>query len=303
MARGSHSHLHMKTTLTMTVLGATLALLGCSGSVGESATDGEFLESAEEFGTLSSELSSGVPLGSTLRTTANLNLRTGPGMSERVRLVIPHGATVTTVNVTSPSGGWYNVKYNGVVGWSYGSYLTLVSSGGSSGGSTSSGGTSGSASDRDDAIARAKGGVGFSYWWGHGRWIPNGATSSTRGYCSGSCPNCSHSGSYGADCSGFVAKVWQVPSNNTDPRVDQHPYSTANFVSTSSQWRTVSRGAVQKGDALVYRSNGAGHIFLYESGDGWGSMWAMEARGCSYGIVRNLRTAGSAYKAIARSGW
>lgn len=302
MARTSHCPPRMNTTLKMTVLGATLALLGCSGSVGESATDGEFLESAEEFGTLSSELSSGVALGSTLRTTANLNLRTGPSLSERVRLVIPKGATVTTVNVTSPRGGFYNVKYNGVVGWSYGSYLTLVSSGGSSG-STSTGTSTGSTSARDAAIERAKGGVGFSYWWGHGRWIPNGATSSTKGYCSGSCPNCSHSGSYGADCSGYVAKVWHVPSNNTDPRVDSHPYSTANFVVDSSQWRTVSRGSVKKGDALVYRSNGAGHIFLYESGDGWGSMWAMEARGCSYGIVRNLRTAGSAYKAIARSGW
>jgi cell wall-associated NlpC family hydrolase len=289
----------MKTTLKMMVLGAALMVVGCAGEVGGAATDGEFLESAEEFGTLSQELSSGVPLGSTLRTTANLNLRTGPSLNERVRLVIPQGATVTTVNVTQPSGGWYNVKYNGVVGWSYGAYLTLVSSPST----TTSGGATTNASARDAAIERARGGVGFSYWWGHGRWIPFGATSSTKGYCSGSCPNCTHSGSYGADCSGFVAKVWQVPSNNTDPRVDQHPYSTANFVVDSSQWRTVSRGAVKKGDALVYRSNGAGHIFLYESGDGWGSMWAMEARGCSYGIVRNLRTAGSAYKAIARVGY
>lgn len=297
----------MSTTLKAMFLGAALALVGCAGAVGESATDGELLASADEFGTLSSELSAGVPLGSTLRTTGNLNLRTGPSLGERVRLVIPRGATVVTVNTSAPQGGWYNVKYNGVVGWSYGAYLALVSAGTSGGAGTPStsapppGGSAGSA--RAEAIARAKGGVGFSYWWGHGRWIPNGATSSTRGYCSGSCPNCSHSGSYGADCSGYVAKVWQVPSNNTDPRVDQHPYSTANFVSTSSQWRAVSRGAVQPGDALVYRSDGAGHIFLYESGDGWGSMWAMEARGCSAGIVRNLRTAGSAYKAIARAGW
>lgn len=290
----------MNTTLKVTMLGAALALVGCAGAVGESATDGEFLESAEEFGTLSSELSSGVAIGSTLRTTANLNLRTGPSLGERVRLVIPRGATVTTVNVSQPRGGWYNVKYNGVIGWSYGSYLTLVSQP-SSGGTTSGGTTSTSA--RTAAIARGKSGVGFSYWWGHGRWIPNGATSSTKGYCSGSCPNCSHSGSYGADCSGFVGKVWQVPSTNSDPRVDQHPYSTVSFVGSNSQWRTVSRGSVKPGDALVYNQNGAGHIFLYESGDGWGSMWAMEARGCSYGIVRNLRTAGSAYKAIARTGY
>jgi hypothetical protein len=59
---------------------------------------------------------------------------------------------------------------------------------------------------------------------------------------------------------------------------------------------------VLRGDALVYRSGSGGHIFIYESGDGWGSMWTYEARGCSYGIVHNLRTAGSTYKAIRRSG-
>jgi len=65
----------------------------------------------------------------------------------------------------------------------------------------------------------------------------------------------------------------------------------------------VSRSAVKPGDALVYRLDGAGHIFLYESGDGWGSMWAYEAKGCATGIVHNLRTADSSYKAIARTGY
>jgi hypothetical protein len=98
-----------------------------------------------------------------------------------------------------------------------------------------------------------------------------------------------------------VGKIWRVPSSNSDVTVDQHPYSTANFVADTSLWRTVSRGSVSKGDALVYNSGGAGHIFLYESGDGWGSMWAYEAKGCSYGIVHNLRTASSAYKAIRKN--
>jgi hypothetical protein len=92
-----------------------------------------------------------------------------------------------------------------------------------------------------------------------------------------------------------------VPSWNSDPRYDAHPYSTVNFVGSNSLWRTVSRGSARKGDAFVYNSNGAGHIFLFESGDGWGSMWAYGAKGCSYGIVHNLRTASSSYKAIARA--
>lgn len=288
-------------TLRLTVLAAAVAMMGCAtGTAGDTAAEGDVLTSAEEYGTLSSELSSGVALGSTLRTTSNLNLRTSASLSAQVRLVIPSGATVTTVNVSQPSGGWYNVKYNGVTGWSYGAYLNLVSQPSTGGG----GGTPApSSSGRDGAIARAQGGVGFSYWWGHGRWVNGGATSSNKGVCTGSCPNCSHSGSYGADCSGYVAKIWQIPSSNADLSVDAHPYSTATFIGSNSQWSTVSRSNVIKGDAFVYNTNGAGHIFLYESGDAWGNLWAYEARGCSYGIVHNLRSVTSAYKVIRRAGY
>lgn len=293
-------------TLQLTILGVAMALVGCAGTAGDTAADGEVLSGAEEYGTLSSALSSGVAIGSTLKTTANLNLRTSPSMSAQVRLVIPQGGRVTTVNTAQPSGGWYNVKYNGVVGWSYGAYLDLVSQPSTPGAGPatpppSTG--SGAAVSRDAAISRAQSGVGFSYWWGHGRWLPNGATSSNKGYCSGSCPNCSHSGSYGADCSGYVAKAWGIPANNMDLTIDSHPYSTATFVGSGSNWSSVSRSGVVRGDALVYNQNGAGHIFLYESGDAWGSVWAYEARGCSYGIVHNLRTVSSAYKAIKRAGW
>ena len=59
-------------------------------------------------------------------------------------------------------------------------------------------------------IARlARLGVGYSYWWGHGAWRSDGTQ---HGTCTGSCPACSHTGGYGADCSGFVAKCWQIPT-------------------------------------------------------------------------------------------
>lgn len=280
--------------LRLPVLMVTSALMGCMGMAGDLAAEGEALAGAEEYGTVSSELSVGVALGSTLRTTANLNLRTTASMNGQIRLVIPSGANVTTVNVSQPIGGWYNIKYNGVTGWSYGAYLSLVWQP-----STPPAPNSG----RDGAIDRAKGGVGFSYWWGHGRWIAGGATSSNQGVCTGDCPNCSHSGSYGADCSGYVAKVWQVPSNNTDVSVESHPYGTTHFVGSNANWSTVSRAGAAKGDAFVYNENGAGHMFIYESGDAWGSLWAYEARGCSYGIVHNLRTVTSAYKVIRRTGY
>lgn len=274
----------------------TVAFLSCAGnSEFRQGGEGTELTSADESATIEGELSAGVAIGSTLKTTTGLNLRSGPGTSYAVRLVIPGGATVTTVNTASPSNGFYNIKYNGVTGWSSGAYLTLVSS-------PSTGGT-GTSTARDAAIVRAQAGVGFSYWWGHGRWLSSGATSSTRGSCTGNCPSCSHGGSYGADCSGYVAKIWQIPSSNTDLSVDAHPYSTATFVGSNSQWSTIARASAVKGDALVYNSNGAGHIVLYESGDAWGNFWTYEARGCSYGIVHNLRSVTSAYKTIRRAGW
>ncbi len=152
-------------------------------------------------------------------------------------------------------------------------------------------------------MARAKAGVGFSYWWGHGRFLSQGPSSSNAGSCSGNCPNCTHGGSYGGDCSGFAAKVWQVPSSNNDLSVDSHPYSTLSFSQDTTQWSTVSRGSLQVADAMVYRKNGAGHIFIYDHGDGWGSMYAYECKGCSYGCVGDMRTASSSYHAIRRKGY
>ena len=83
---------------------------------------------------------------------------------------------------------------------------------------------------------------------------------------------------------------------------NKHPFSTYHFYNTTKHWNRLARGSMQKADALVYNSGGSGHIVVYESGNRWGSMWTYEARGCSYGVVHNLRTAGSAYRAIHRTG-
>ncbi len=274
------------------VLAGVLVLAGCGGGSLEIQSE-QLIGEDESMAQLTGELSSSVAIGTTLKATTNVNLRSGPSTGDKVLRVVANGSTVKTVERTTPSNGFYKVNHNGVVGWTHGAYYTVVSSGSGSG----------SSSVRDSAIARAKTGVGFSYWWGHGRWLSGGPSSSNKGYCSGSCPSCSHSGSYGADCSGYLAKVWQVGSGTSSVNTDSHPYSTYNFYSQSTAWHDVSRNSLKKADALVYRSGDAGHTFVYESGSGWGSMWALEAKGCSTGIVRNLRTASNAYKAIARNGW
>ncbi len=278
----------------------SLALIACSPTVdGDVGDDSLLIGENDELAQTSSALTGTLTVGASLKTTANLNLRSGPSTSNSVRLVMPSGSSVT-VMAAAPSGGFYSVKYNGTTGWSSGQYLKLdTGTGGTGGGGGTTTPPAGiEDSTRGGAVERAKSAVGATYWWGHGRWFPYQQGGSNAGSCSGSCPNCSHSGSTGADCSGYVAKLWQIPSSNDRLTVDSHPYSTASFVSDTSAWRTVSRDNVAQADAFVYRSGSAGHIFLYDSGDAWGWMVAYEAKGCSAGVVKNSRTVTSAYHAI-----
>lgn len=54
-------------------------------------------------------------------TTANLNLRTGPGTSYAIILTMPKGSSVSVI---STSGGWSKVTYSGKTGYASASYLT-----------------------------------------------------------------------------------------------------------------------------------------------------------------------------------
>jgi len=318
---------------------AASGTLGCSAAPGD--PDSEELVGADENADVSGMGVTGdVAVGTTLQATADVNLRSGPSTSDSILHVVASGAKVT-VTAAGSQNGFYKIDHNGTVGWSSGKYYKVIPNG--SLGSCSVNGVSGECIDTgacgadhvatpgycpgasniqcctptdgtvDDgggsspgvagAMARAKSGKGFSYWWGHGRFRDEGPTSSTKGSCSGSCPSCSHSGSYGGDCSGYVAKVWQVPASNDQLSVDDHPYSTSTFNEGSSNWSTVSRSNLKQADAMVYNNGSAGHIFIYDSGDGWNSMYAYECKGCSYGCVSGYRTASSAYHGIRKKGY
>ncbi len=333
---------HGVAVATVALLATSMAFSGCMA--GSTEVDSNELHGADEnVSSGANGLTGSVTVGATLKATSDVNLRSGPSTSSSILHVIPSGATVT-VQSANPSDGFYQIKHNGTVGWSYGAYLTLVSSGNGSYGSctvagvsgtcistsacgagshstpgycpgpadiecctadSSGGGGSGGGSGTTTgaAIDRAKSGKGFSYWWGHGRFLDAGPSSSNAGSCSGSCPSCSHSGSYGGDCSGYAAKVWEVPSSNDVLSSDSHPYATSDFNHDTSQWSTVSRSSLKEADALVYNSGGEGHIFIYDGGDGWGSIYAYECKGCSYGCVSGYRTASSSYHGIRRAGY
>ncbi len=271
-------------------LAALVAAAGCAGNLTPGSGDeGDSPETTGTFG----EDSAIVGQNAEVTASSGLNLRSGPSTNYGIILTMPHGAVVP---VTATQNGWYKVSYNSHTGWCSGLYLTPVGGNNNGGGGNNNGG--GGSSPVDDAIARAQSGVGFSYHWGGGCWSPGGAP----GACYGSCPNCSHSGTWGADCSGYVAKVWQVPGKSALTTC-AHPYSTWNFANTHDHWSDVSRANVKRGDAFVYNSGSSGHIFLYDSGDAWGWAKAYECKGCSYGCVHDTRQVYSNYKAIRREGF
>lgn len=118
----------------------------------------------------SPDAAASLTVGQTARViAATLNLRSGPGTTNAILLSMPCGTQVTVVG--GPSSGWWNVKDAATTGWASGSYLvpdarfdpSMCSDGG--GGADAAGGGSATVVD---IFARAKLGVGYSYYWGHG---------------------------------------------------------------------------------------------------------------------------------------
>jgi uncharacterized protein (TIGR03382 family) len=174
---------------------------------------------------------------------------------------------------------------------------------------------------REQIICRAKSGLGFSYWWGQGAWCASGCSPNYncgKGKCtpnagSSGCPKCSHSGSTGADCSGYVARAWNVPYEKPIS-TNWHPYSTYHFYWNKTHWDHIDKSAAKKGDALTYRKltssggdcsnssscNGGGHIVVYESGDPYGYSHVNHAKGCKPNILYENKYIDSKYRARRR---
>ena len=102
-------------------------------------------------------------------------------------------------------------------------------------------------------------------------------------------------GGYRTDCSGFISMAWQLGTS----------YTTANFVSGGGDsFLLGSYDSLRPGDALVRRSNGAGHIVMFL---GWNnaaktSACVIEQNSTALDMEFGTRTASSlrasGYKAI-----
>jgi len=272
-------------------LAACVICVGCAARLPSDGDDGD--PDSNDLGLGAATLAPG---GMARVTASALNLRSGIGTSAAVETEMPCGTEVALLDgpSTMPAAGWWNVRFGALSGWASGTYLVADAAfAPSMCGESPDGGVG-----ADDIFARAELAVGYSYYWGHGSWRDDGASV---GSCSGSCPSCTHAGQYGADCSGFVAKVWQVPSASPIT-LDAHPFSTANFYNDQVYWTQIPRSTIQPADALVHRTATEGHIALFESGsDPFGAVWLYEARGCATGVVHDLRTVDSSYIAIRRN--
>jgi uncharacterized protein YraI len=103
------------------------SLLSFGSLQGCMAADGGPPETSEEAGSNEAGVSGAVPAGTVLVTTGDLNLRKEPSTSSGVITVLPAGAEVTVVS-PDPVGGFYQVTYQGLTGWSSGKYLTATGS-------------------------------------------------------------------------------------------------------------------------------------------------------------------------------
>ncbi len=155
-------------------------------------------------------------------------------------------------------------------------------------------------------VCRGTSAEGFSYEWGGECWCSTGCdpdlTSCSPGVCTpnpgfSGCPDCTHSGTYGADCSGFVSKAWQVPDPQPTDACDVTRYVAASFTSDHSYWNVVPMTSLQPADAVASSS----HVILvigYE--DSYGEHEVVEAAGCTPGIIRHSRTFSSSYSGARR---
>ncbi len=67
------------------------------------------------------------PVGTSLYTTDDVNLRQGPSMTQPILSVIPSGSLVYSAAAT-PRANWYGITFNGRTGWVAGAYLSRTPS-------------------------------------------------------------------------------------------------------------------------------------------------------------------------------
>lgn len=105
---------------TSKVAGVLLAASLCLGTVPAAMAD-----TAPAATAATQQLAAAKKIVTTVKTTANLNMRSGSSTKHKVLLTIPQGKTVG-VSATA-ANGWFKVAYAGTSGWISNNYTTVIS--------------------------------------------------------------------------------------------------------------------------------------------------------------------------------
>lgn len=150
-----------------------------------------------------------------------------------------------------------------------------------------------SGTDNDKFLVNARAYIGLHYVWGGARLKKNWTAAEKLKKAS--------DGDFywGADCSGYVAKVWELAIAMPLEAQKHEQYYTGTFYSAEPvvESKIISESEVKPGDAFV-RTGSPGHIFIVKKRDSWGKYQSYEAKGKNYGIVVDTRTVGSEWRAI-----
>jgi len=101
--------------------------VACSAASGEEGDESLVGANEDEVDFAGESVAGPVAVGTEMKATDAVNIRTGASTSYKVLKVVPAGGIVTVVSGT-PSGAWYNVKYAGITGWTHGAYYNRISS-------------------------------------------------------------------------------------------------------------------------------------------------------------------------------
>jgi hypothetical protein len=141
---------------------------------------------------------------------------------------------------------------------------------------------------REQIVQLARSGMGHGYKWGGSTWTTDG---SRMGKCvkdppdGDGCPRCTFpEGKVGADCAGFVGKVWQL----TRPTpVDEHfrPYSASHYFEDETEWKEIDFNNLKQGDAVARSS----HTVIFNEIGADGKLKTWEAMGCEWNMKEGSR--------------
>lgn len=135
---------------------------------------------------------------------------------------------------------------------------------------------------RETIVCRGLSGVGFVYDFGGECWCADGCKPDLTTCPPGACKDNHKTGKYGADCSGFVSKAWQVPDPYPVEKCNVPRFGAAVFAENGEHWKTVSKDSLLPGDAASKVS----HVVLIAGEkDSKGSYDIVHASSCNVGIV------------------